>query len=273
MNCKDFESVVNDLARASVMDASARQEAAEHAESCQRCAACLQDERTLTYGLRALGASFSELNAPASTEEALLSAFHNQKTANHAAVNHPPHSRWNKTRWFVGAAAAAAAFLLMMTSVLPLIQRANEQQKAERASIAEASTAEPDRMQNAPVVDTSSALAVEPESIRSPLVHDASGVTPRMRRNPRIWPTNISDRANPGSASVEEQEFTTDFIPLNYEAAIAPLDRGRVVRVELPRSALAAFGLPVNMDRANERVKADVVLGEDGLARAIRFVR
>jgi len=46
-----------------------------------------------------------------------------------------------------------------------------------------------------------------------------------------------------------------------------------MVRVELPHSALATFGLPVNMDRANERVKADVLFGVDGLAHAIRFVR
>jgi hypothetical protein len=41
----------------------------------------------------------------------------------------------------------------------------------------------------------------------------------------------------------------------------------------LPRSALASLGLPMNVERANERVKADVLLGHDGLARAIRFVR
>jgi hypothetical protein len=29
----------------------------------------------------------------------------------------------------------------------------------------------------------------------------------------------------------------------------------------------------MNMDRADERVKADVLLGSDGLARAIRFVK
>ena len=51
------------------------------------------------------------------------------------------------------------------------------------------------------------------------------------------------------------------------------LDSGRVVRVQLPRSALARFGLPVNAERAGEPVKADVLLGEDGTARAIRFVR
>ena len=46
-----------------------------------------------------------------------------------------------------------------------------------------------------------------------------------------------------------------------------------MMRVDLPRSAMATFGLPVNMDRANERVKADVLVGVDGLPHAIRFVR
>jgi hypothetical protein len=50
-------------------------------------------------------------------------------------------------------------------------------------------------------------------------------------------------------------------------------DGGHVVRVELPRSAMASFGLPVNFERAGGRVKADVLLGDDGIARAIRFVR
>ena len=50
-------------------------------------------------------------------------------------------------------------------------------------------------------------------------------------------------------------------------------DGGQIVRVQLPRAALANFGLPVNMDRYNEKVKADVLLGVDGRAHAIRFVQ
>ena len=45
-----------------------------------------------------------------------------------------------------------------------------------------------------------------------------------------------------------------------------PIERGRVVRVRLPRAALAAFGLPVNEQQAEQPIRADVVLGEDGLA-------
>jgi hypothetical protein len=59
---------------------------------------------------------------------------------------------------------------------------------------------------------------------------------------------------------------------MNREA-LAQMDGGQVMRVELPRSALMSFGLPMDMERATERIKADVLVGNDGLARAIRFVR
>jgi hypothetical protein len=69
-----------------------------------------------------------------------------------------------------------------------------------------------------------------------------------------------------------DAEIATEFFPLN-RGGIDPLDSAQVVRVELPRSAMMSFGLPINMDRADERIKADVVVGNDGMARAIRFVR
>jgi len=67
-------------------------------------------------------------------------------------------------------------------------------------------------------------------------------------------------------------EIATDFIPLRPMNAASFQDGGQIVRVELPRSALASFGLPVNMDRYNEKVKADVIFGVDGMAHAIRFI-
>jgi hypothetical protein len=50
-----------------------------------------------------------------------------------------------------------------------------------------------------------------------------------------------------------------------------PLDGGQMVRVQMPRAALAAWGLPVNAERAGETVKADLLLAHDGTARAIRL--
>jgi hypothetical protein len=83
-------------------------------------------------------------------------------------------------------------------------------------------------------------------------------------------------RARRGAMPVAEaggEEYATDFIPLYQAEQAAPVVTGQLVRVELPRSALSRFGLTVNSEGGAERVKADVLLGEDGMARAIRFVR
>jgi hypothetical protein len=63
-----------------------------------------------------------------------------------------------------------------------------------------------------------------------------------------------------------------DFIPLPNAEEIAPNEEVDVVRVEVPRSAMLTVGLPVNEEQASERVEADVVLGADGTARAVRFL-
>jgi hypothetical protein len=76
------------------------------------------------------------------------------------------------------------------------------------------------------------------------------------------------------AAKPNEAESMTDFISLVADTpAATPLESGQLVRVQVPRAALASLGLPLNAERGNEPVKADVLLGGDGLARAIRFVR
>lgn len=75
------------------------------------------------------------------------------------------------------------------------------------------------------------------------------------------------------TAKPNEAESVTEFISLVADAPAAPpLESGQLVRVQVPRAALASLGLPLNAERGNEPIKADVLLGADGLARAIRFV-
>jgi hypothetical protein len=62
------------------------------------------------------------------------------------------------------------------------------------------------------------------------------------------------------------------FIPLPNAQRLEPGDDFNVVRMELPRSAMTAVGYDVAAERAAELVEADVALGPDGLARAVRFV-
>jgi hypothetical protein len=69
-------------------------------------------------------------------------------------------------------------------------------------------------------------------------------------------------------------EVTTDFMPLAYSGV--PSTDLQVVRLAVPRTALVSFGLtpPEPLERASaDTVLADVLVGDDGLARAVRFVR
>jgi len=68
-------------------------------------------------------------------------------------------------------------------------------------------------------------------------------------------------------------EVATKFYPLPDADIFAPVEDATVIRVQLPRSAMRMVGLPVNEERAAERIRADVVLGQDGIARAVRFVQ
>jgi hypothetical protein len=73
-------------------------------------------------------------------------------------------------------------------------------------------------------------------------------------------------------------ELVTQFFPLTYSNL--PVSNAQLIRVRVPHSALESFGLaPLDIPAAGapggERatVPADVLVGEDGVARAIRFVK
>ncbi|MEP7367068.1 MAG: hypothetical protein ABI972_27730 [Acidobacteriota bacterium] len=71
-------------------------------------------------------------------------------------------------------------------------------------------------------------------------------------------------------------EITTDFFPLRVGPVLAPGELAQVVRTRVPRRELARFGLTsigYSATRAAAPdIRADVVFGNDGTARAIRFV-
>jgi hypothetical protein len=258
MNCQSFESAVNDLARDQMMDAAVRNRALAHAVACQRCAARLADEQALTAGLRKIGESRDE--APAHVEASLREAFR----ASVGEKGQPAIARIDSTRhnWGLWAAAAAAilvvAFLALSAARLQKgeankPQTVTAEQKEERQTGAPGGEVKPFPDQPVPHVDR-------------PQIGAHKSVRPRTRRDPS------AKEVKPVEAQESRTEVATEFIPLIHGDEISPSDGGQIVRVEMPRGALVAFGLPMNMERAGERVKADVVVGNDGVARAIRFV-
>ncbi|HEV3199407.1 MAG TPA: hypothetical protein VGZ73_15995 [Bryobacteraceae bacterium] len=65
---------------------------------------------------------------------------------------------------------------------------------------------------------------------------------------------------------------TAAFIALPYSDENLSPEGAVVLLVEVPRSALLLAGLPAAGRGVGDRVKAEVVVGADGLARAIRFL-
>jgi hypothetical protein len=63
---------------------------------------------------------------------------------------------------------------------------------------------------------------------------------------------------------------TVDFVPLLPMAPDELSGSFQIVRVQMPRAALGALAGTVDLRRAQDPVQADVLLGEDGMARAIR---
>ena len=108
-------------------------------------------------------------------------------------------------------------------------------------------------------------------------VPETGRVTPPTRFTPRPRATNISYTNRGGlsrpAQAAPAQEVATDFIPLVHASPYTQNEDSHLVRVELPRAALASFGLPVNAEMSGGNVKADVLMGQDGVARAIRFIR
>ena len=319
MNCRDFESRMDALARDPVADARTRAQVSAHAESCARCAARLADELALTEGLRALRSKSEAAEAPARVESALLAALRAHtvsfasaegagiaragNTQDTRGVGSPALAgdnnvstlagrmvtrRWSWAKTVAAATLAAAALTLFMLippgmsvpapgktgevagtpAIKESVARAGETLSRDEQATS-TTGADP-----APMRPPASAGLDENGTQRAPLVVRAANRARAVEAKFGMGGARGGSQARPVVAEDESaEEIATDFIPLMQGGRFMQGEGGRLVRVELPRSALASFGLPVNAERAGGRVKADVLLGEDGLARAIRFVR
>jgi hypothetical protein len=92
--------------------------------------------------------------------------------------------------------------------------------------------------------------------------HSASGAIPVASWAPE---SAAFDR---GWSALEAGEFVT--LP-SYDPAI-PVEGARLVRLQMPGSALSLVGMPVRQDAADRQFVADVLLAQDGTPFALRLV-
>lgn len=185
-----------------------------------------------------------------------------------ARINAEPDSRgvalaektarqWNLRRWlgpWRWVAAGAALALLLLAGGRWMRSSSSEERVAKTDStpkVVVAPTPSP------VAIDTATATAPAPQALKEKPAAKVRRVIPA--KSVRV------------EAAEEEIEIATDYLPLTY-VANSEEQSGQVMRVEMPRSAMLALGLPVEDEPTGERVKADVIVGDDGLALAIRFV-
>ncbi|MGB7203333.1 MAG: hypothetical protein WBD16_13880 [Pyrinomonadaceae bacterium] len=71
-------------------------------------------------------------------------------------------------------------------------------------------------------------------------------------------------------AKSESAEIKSEFIALSY--ARNP-DSGQIVRVKVPSSMMVSLGLVGSVEKPTNLVNAEILIGDDGMTHAIRFIR
>ena len=131
-------------------------------------------------------------------------------------------------------------------------------------------------------VPTQTAL-VGPAEVTSPVPEVSNSVEPEKvnatsalrKQTSRRTKTvkNLRGSARPQNAAPSdpaEAVIKTEFIALSY--ARDP-ESGQIVRVKVPRSMMVTVGLVASVEKPMSLVDAEVLIGDDGLTRAIRFIR
>src|SRR6185295_18417497 len=118
MNCQDFESDVNDLTREQMMEASVLAEALAHGEGCAACSRRLEEQRSLSFKLRALARETNSAQLPPMGND-LLTAFRSRQ----AATNPQATIASRHYRAIVAGAMAVAAMVLIAIAVTVIRSR------------------------------------------------------------------------------------------------------------------------------------------------------
>ncbi len=245
------------------MDAASRERGLEHAENCASCATFLAEERALSARLRALSVEAGAEEIPARIETALLTAFRRQVNA--------PAAPSGRRRWLL--AVAALALLTLGLSMARWITSSPARESAGPDSIAGKS-------------DDSSKCAIAPTPAPFPASMESSEpaapqIVPVQRDRRQIAGSTTENRQKRLSATGDisrrsindiPHEIVTRFFPVAPGNELIPLESGQIVRVRMPRSNLIPLGIPISQERAYETIQADVLVSNDGLARAIRLV-
>jgi hypothetical protein len=232
MNCHSLEDAIVDVGRGRDVGPGTAAAVDSHVEHCAVCAARLERQRELTAALRELAAATGGDMPSRALERRLLAAFE---------AGRPAASRIAIRSRAIAAAAAAltaiAGFAWWQTS-----------QHTTSSGLGPAS-------------------AFVPAATRSHVESAATGSSPASVKPDILTVAPTVRRRTKGGATQAE-----GFVMLPAAVGLPDFESGEIVRMELPLASLPAYGLEIVPDAAPAPVQADLLIGQDGQARAIRLV-
>ncbi|HEY6290307.1 MAG TPA: hypothetical protein VI455_01940 [Terriglobia bacterium] len=246
MNCQSFRAIVYEIDQPGGVEASALDTALGHAQACTRCARQLHRTREVAAMLRALAFADEDQQASGRTEERLLDAFRTQT------------GRRLHWKTVAGWMAAAAALVLALGGGL-LWRHASRTGWMVPGEPPDPAAAQVTAIAPAAGGSQAPSLLLGAGRPARPALDAAHGA-----------PTSAAHRLLPVR---ENSADLNDFIPLPFADDDEPLGSAEVVRIRLSEADLGLLGLSVSEEAYTQPLTADVVIGEDGVARAIRFVQ
>lgn len=252
MNCAEFDEIVHDLDRSDVAPRPAGgailpDTALAHAESCSRCARLLTELEGLNFALHAIATRDAQEQAPADVETALLRAFRKQAPAGNVQVHsgRPIVVKFRSWRSYAAVAGVAAVVLFGISLLRGWIGTAPLQ----------------------PVEHSTNAVAETSAGSKTPLPIGQSIVSPESPAT-----AIASGATSPYAQAASATDDPSAFYALPYADDVASVEGGAVIRVSVPRSTLAAWGLPIQGLEQAGAVPADLLVSADGTPQAIRLV-
>jgi hypothetical protein len=130
-----------------------------------------------------------------------------------------------------------------------------------------------------PTAETAHEIQSQPETVGDQKPFDATPPTVAQEDSKIDQPViqraavKVPPKA-PRKARVEKVEEVSEFYPLTYtDDQDTNAEGSQVVRVELPRSSLVAMGVDPPVENDGQKVKTDLLIGSDGVMKAVRFVK
>ncbi|MGB7552926.1 MAG: hypothetical protein WBM04_01030 [Candidatus Korobacteraceae bacterium] len=260
MTCREFERRTEALTLREVSQVQ-DQQIVGHAGECQKCAVWLQQQRTLAVTMQTLQARTASFVAGPETERVLLQAFRQRP-----ALNGPPEMAEGFTpiamrlsRFFeIGAyVAVAAAILVGLFLGVQLLEKRGSNSPVASQSL-KRSASIPGEVPEKSVVtaEKSESNLHRPAVLRSDVA--------RLRTRHAV-PISQSDT---DTAETSETSADAGYVALMFCDPLSCSSDTQVVRMELPNPGVSSSS---NQQDAQVRI-ADVVVGYDGVVRAVRIV-